>query len=63
MVSGRNGTKVNIKDKEGKELNQVDQFKYIGGHFQRRGWIRNSSKSKSEGWVAKMERTWASDSR
>ncbi|GFR71398.1 RNA-directed DNA polymerase (Reverse transcriptase) domain containing protein [Elysia marginata] len=29
MVSGRNRTKVNIKDKEGRELNQVDQFKYI----------------------------------
>ena len=29
MVSGRNGTKVNIKYKEGRELNQVDQFKYL----------------------------------
>ena len=27
MVNGRNGTKVNIKDKEGKELNQMDEFK------------------------------------
>ena len=33
MVSGRNGTKVNIKNKEGKELNQVDQFKYLGVTF------------------------------
>ena len=31
MVSGRNGTKVNHKDKEGREPNQVDQFKYLLG--------------------------------
>ena len=37
MVSGRNGTKVNIKDKEGRELNQVDQFKYLGGTFSEEG--------------------------
>ena len=37
MVSGRNGTKVNIKDKEGKELNQVDQFKYLGVTFSEEG--------------------------
>ena len=34
MVSGRNGTKVNIKDKE---LNQVDQFKYLGVTFSEEG--------------------------
>ena len=37
MVSGRNGTKVNIKDKEGRELNQVDQFKYLGVTFSEEG--------------------------
>ena len=37
MASGRNGTKVNIKDKEGKELNQVDQFKYLGVTFSEEG--------------------------
>ena len=37
MGSGRNGTKVNIKDNEGKELNQVDQFKYIGVTFSEEG--------------------------
>ena len=37
MVSGRNETKVNIKDKEGKELNQVDQFKYLGVIFSEKG--------------------------
>ena len=37
MVSGRNGTKVTIKDKEGKELNQVDQFKYLGVTFSEGG--------------------------
>ncbi|GFR59887.1 RNA-directed DNA polymerase from mobile element jockey-like [Elysia marginata] len=63
MVSGRNRTKVNIKDKEGRELNQVDQFKYLGVTFSEEGGIRNSSKSKSEGCLAKMERTGASHSR
>ena len=37
MVRGRNGTKVNIKDKEGRELNQVDQFKYLGVTFSKEG--------------------------
>ena len=37
MVSGRNGAKVNIKDKEGRELNQVDQFKYLGVTFSEEG--------------------------
>ncbi|GFS10824.1 endonuclease-reverse transcriptase HmRTE-e01 [Elysia marginata] len=37
MVSGRNRTKVNIKDKEGRELNQVDQFKYLGVTFSEEG--------------------------
>ncbi|GFS13671.1 RNA-directed DNA polymerase (reverse transcriptase) domain containing protein [Elysia marginata] len=37
MVSGRNRAKVNIKDKEGRELNQVDQFKYLGVTFSERG--------------------------
>ncbi|GFS20484.1 retrovirus-related Pol polyprotein from type-1 retrotransposable element R2 [Elysia marginata] len=37
MVSGRNRTKVNIKDKEGRELNQVDQFKYLGVTFSKEG--------------------------
>ena len=37
IVSGRNGTKVNIKDKEGRELNQVDQFKYLGVTFSEDG--------------------------
>ena len=37
MVSGRNGIKVNIKDKEGRELNQVDQFKYLGVTFSEEG--------------------------
>ena len=37
MVSGRNGTKVNIKDKEGRELNQVDQFKYLEVTFSEEG--------------------------
>ena len=37
MVSGTNGTKVNIKDKEGKELNQVDQSKYLGVTFSEEG--------------------------
>ena len=37
MISGRNGTKVNIEDKEGKELNQVDQFKYLGVTFSEEG--------------------------
>ncbi|GFR73286.1 RNA-directed DNA polymerase from mobile element jockey-like [Elysia marginata] len=48
MISGRNRTKVNIKDKEGRELNQVDQFKYRGVTFSEEGGgVRNSSKSKS----------------
>ena len=33
MVSGRSGTLVNIKDKGGRDLNQVDQFKYLGVTF------------------------------
>ncbi|GFR99752.1 RNA-directed DNA polymerase from mobile element jockey-like [Elysia marginata] len=37
MVCGRNRTKVNIKDKEGKELNQVDHFKYLGVTFSEKG--------------------------
>ena len=37
MVSARNGTQVNIKDKEGRELNQVDQFKYLGVIFSEEG--------------------------
>ncbi|GFS01868.1 RNA-directed DNA polymerase (Reverse transcriptase) domain containing protein [Elysia marginata] len=37
MVSGRNRNKVNIKDKEGRELNQVDQFKYLGVTFSEEG--------------------------
>ena len=37
MVSGRNRTKVNIKDKEGRELNQVYQFKYLGVIFSEEG--------------------------
>ena len=37
MVSGRNGTRVNVKDKEGRELNQVDQFKYLGVTFSEEG--------------------------
>ena len=37
MVSGRNGTNVNIKDKEGRELNQVDQFKYLGVTYSEEG--------------------------
>ena len=37
MASDRNGTKVNIKDKEGRELNQVDQFKYLGVTFSEGG--------------------------
>ncbi|GFR65673.1 RNA-directed DNA polymerase (Reverse transcriptase) domain containing protein [Elysia marginata] len=63
MVSGRNSTKVNIKDKEGRELNQVDQFKYLGVTFSEEGGIRNCSESKSEGCVAKMERPGDSHSR
>ena len=31
MVNGRSGTLVNIKDKGGRDLNQVDQFKYEEG--------------------------------
>ena len=37
VVSGRTGTKVNIKDKKGRELNQVDQFKYLGVTFSEEG--------------------------
>ena len=37
MVSGRNGAKVNIKDMEGRELNQVDQFNYLGVTFSEEG--------------------------
>ena len=57
MDSCGNGTKVNIKDKEGRELNQVDQFKYLGVTFSEEGGSRVKA-----AWQ-KMERTGASDSR
>ena len=51
MVSGRNGTKVNIKDKEGKELNQVDQFKYLGVTFSEEGGSETAVRARVKaGW-------------
>ena len=51
MVSGRNGTKVNIKDKEGKELNQVDQFRYIGVTFSEEGGSETAVRARVKaGW-------------
>ena len=51
MVSGRNGTKVNIKDKEDKELNQVDQFKYLGVTFSEEGGSETAVKARVKaGW-------------
>ena len=63
MVSGRNGTKVNIKDKEGRELNQVDQFKYLGVTFSEEGGSETAVRSRVKAGWQKMERTGASDSR
>ena len=51
MVSGRNGTKVNIKDKEDKELNQVDQFKYLGVTFSEEGGSETAVRARVKaGW-------------
>ena len=51
MVSGRNGSKVNIKDKEGKELNQVDQFKYLGVTLSEEGGSETAVKARVKaGW-------------
>ena len=51
MVSGRNVTKVNIKDKEGKELNQVDQFKYLGVTFSEEGGSETAVRARVKaGW-------------
>ena len=51
IVSGRNGTKVNIKDKEGRELNQVDQFKYL--------WVTFSEEGRTETAVrARVKAAW-----
>ena len=48
MVSGRNGTKVNIKDKEGRELNQVDQFKYLGVTFSKEGGSETAVRARAK---------------
>ena len=48
MVSGRNGTKVNIKDKEGRELNQVDQFKYLRVTFSEEGGSETAVRARVE---------------
>ena len=51
MVSGRNGTKVNTKDKEGRELNQVDQFKYLGVTFSEEGGPETAVRARVKaGW-------------
>ena len=51
MVSGRNGTKVNIKNKKGKELNQVDQFKYLGVTFSEEGGSETAVRARVKtGW-------------
>ena len=51
MVSGRNGTKVNIKDKDGRELNQVDQFKYLGVTFSEEGGSETAVRARVKaGW-------------
>ena len=63
MVSGRNGTKVNIKDKEGKEMNQVDQFKYLGVTFSEEGGSETAVRARVKAGWQKMERTGTSDSR
>ena len=51
MVSGRNGNKVKIKDKEGKDLNQVDQFKYLGVTFSEEGGSESAVRARVKaGW-------------
>ena len=51
MVSGRNGTKVKIKENEGKELNQVDQFKYLGVYFSKEGGSETAVRARVKaGW-------------
>ena len=51
IVSGRNGTKVNIKNKEGKELNQVDQFEYLGVTFSEEGGSETAVRARVKaGW-------------
>ena len=50
IVSGRNGTKVNIKDKEGRELNQVDQFKYLVVTFSEEGGSESVVKAAWQKW-------------
>ena len=57
MVSGRNGTKVNIKDKEGKELNQVDHFRYVGVTFSEEGGSETAVRARVKaGWQKCRER-------
>ena len=51
MVSDRNGTRVNIKHKEGKELNQVDQFKYLWVTFSEEGGSETAVRARVKaGW-------------
>ena len=61
IVSGRNGTKVNIKDKEGRELNQVDQFKYLWVTFSEKGRTETAVRARVKAAWQKMERIVIAD--
>ena len=46
MVSGRKGTKVNIKDSQGMSLRQVNKFKYLGVTISEEGGSEEAVRSR-----------------